>query len=195
MRGLRRGASWISLAVLAAVLTALTVAPAASGAAHGLSARQACPTSLAFSPAAAQTKKAILCLHNLERRRHGMSQMRLSPELSAVALAHARDMVKRRYFDHFSPGGKDHMDRIAASAYPPSAGCWTAGENLLDADGATTPLQILQAWMRSPEHRAIILRRGWRDLGLGVVHGSPDGNPNGLTIVALLGVRSKAVCG
>jgi uncharacterized protein YkwD len=192
VRGLRGAASWISLAVLAAVLT---VAPAANGAAHGRSARQACPTSLAFSPAVAQTKKAILCLHNLERRRHGLSQMRLSPELSAVALAHARDMVKRHYFSHFSPGGNDHMDRIAASAYPPSAGCWTAGENLLDADGAATPLQMLQAWMRSPEHRATILRRGWRDLGLGVVHSASDGNPSGLTIVALLGVRSKAVCG
>jgi uncharacterized protein YkwD len=183
---------WISLAALAAVLTA---APVAIGGARGLSARQACPASMAFSPAVAQTRKAILCLHNLERRRHGMSQMRLSPELSAVALAHARDMVKRHYFAHFSPGGKDHMDRIAASAYPPAAGCWTAGENLLDADGVATPLQMLQAWMRSPEHRAIILRRGWRDLGLGVVHGSPDGNPSGLTIVALLGVRSRADCG
>jgi uncharacterized protein YkwD len=180
---------------VAALAAVLTVAPAANGAGHGLSARQACPTSLAFSPAAAQTRKAILCLHNLERRRHGLSQMRLSPELSAVALAHARDMVKRHYFAHFSPGGEDHMDRIAASAYPPSTGCWTAGENLLDADGAATPLQILQAWMRSPEHRAIILRRGWRDLGLGIVRAAPDGNPSGLTIVALLGSRSKAVCG
>ena len=192
MRELRRAASWISLPTL---VVALAVAPGANAAAHGLSARQACPTSGAFSAAVPQTKKAILCLHNLDRRRQGMSQMRLSPELSAVALAHARDMVKRHYFDHVSPGGKDHMDRIAASAYPPSAGCWTAGENLLDANGAATPLQIVQAWMRSPEHRAIILRRGWRDFGLGVVHTAPDGNPNGLTIVALFGVRSKAVCG
>jgi uncharacterized protein YkwD len=191
VREKRRGASWISLAVLAAVLT---VAPAANGSAHALSARQACPTSLAFTPAVGPTKKAILCLHNLERRRHGMSQMRLDPVLSAVARAHARDMVKRHYFAHFSPGGKDHMDRIAASAYPPSSGCWTAGENLLDASGAATPLQMLQAWMSSPEHRANILRRGWRDLGLGVVRGSPDGNPNGLTIVVLFGLRSRTLC-
>jgi uncharacterized protein YkwD len=191
MRG-SRVATWISLTTFAVVLAA---APGANAAAHGLAARQACPAAAAFGTAAAQTKKTILCLHNLERRRHGMSQMRLSPELSAVALAHARDMVKRRYFDHFSPGGRDHMDRIAASAYPPSGSCWTAGENLLDANGAATPLQMLQAWMGSPEHRAIILHRGWRDFGLGVVHRAPDGNPNGLTIVALFGVRSKAICG
>lgn len=174
-------------------MLAIVIAAAPSAAAG--SARQACATSTAVGSSARLMKKTELCLHNFERRHHALSQMRLSPELSAVALAHARDMVKRRYFDHVSPGGRDHMDRIAASGYPPGpGGCWTAGENLLVANGAASAMQLLQAWMSSPEHREIILTRGWRDFGLGVVGTSPDGNPNGMTVVALFAVRSKALC-
>jgi uncharacterized protein YkwD len=188
----RRVASWISLSTLAIVLTC---APAAGAHGHALSARQACPTAVTVSSNARLLRGAILCLHNFERSRRGLSQLRLNADLSSVALKHARDMVKRRYFSHFSAGGKDQMDRIAASAYPPSAGCWTAGENLLAADGSATALQLFQAWMHSPEHRAVIRHRGWRDFGLGIVGKSPQGDPNGLTVVVLFGLRSRASCG
>jgi len=187
----RRVASWIALATLAVLLVC---APAAGAHRLALSARQACPTSAAVSTNVQVLKRGLLCLHNFERRRHGLSQLRLNADLSGVALSHARDMVNRHYFSHFSPGGKDHMDRIAASSYPPSAGCWTAGENLLVANGAATAAQLLQAWLHSPVHRAVILRRGWRDFGLGVVEKSPQGDPNGLTVVALFGSRSGTGC-
>ena len=188
----RRVASWISLPLLALLLAG---APAAGAHRHGLSARQACPTAVTVSADARVLKKALLCLHNFERRRRGLSQLRLNADLSAVALGHARDMVKRHYFAHVSPGRRDHMDRLAASAYAPPVGCFTAGENLLVADGAATALQLLQAWLNSPEHRANIMHRGWRDFGLGIVGKSPQGDANGLTVVALFGLRSTTTCG
>jgi uncharacterized protein YkwD len=191
MLELRRVAAWIALATIA---VALVCAPAAGAHGRALSAQQACPTSVSVSTSAQVLRKGLLCLHNFERHRHGLSQLRLNADLSGVALAHARDMVKRHYFSHFSPGGKDHMDRIAASSYPPAAGCWTAGENLLVANGAATALQLLQAWLHSPVHRAVVLRRGWRDFGLGIVARSPQGDPNGLTVVALFGSRSGTTC-
>jgi uncharacterized protein YkwD len=192
MLDLRRVALWISLALLAIMLAG---APSANAHRGALSARQACPTAASVGANARVLKGAILCLHNYQRSRHGLSQLRLNSDLSAVALRHARDMVKRHYFSHFSPGGKDHMDRIAASAYPPSAGCWTAAENLLVADGAADALRLVQAWLNSPEHRANMLHRGWRDFGLGIVGKSPQGDPNGLTVVALFGLRAKKSCG
>jgi uncharacterized protein YkwD len=155
----------------------------------------ACPGSEAATTDVGQIKKAMLCLHNLERRRHGLSRIRWSRSLSRVALAHARDMTSRHYFAHISPGGGDHMDRIAASAYPPTFGCWTAAENLLESNSSPAPLQLLLAWMSSPEHRQNILHRGWRDFGVGIVHSSPEGDPNGMTLVALFGMRSKQLCG
>ncbi len=134
-------------------------------------------------------RKVLLCLHNTERRSHGLSKLRLNRSLTGVATKHARDMTSRHYFAHLSSGRRDHMDRIASSSYRPNAGCWTAGENLFFSDGAETPRQLFSAWMHSPAHRQNIQRGGWHDFGLGVVNTSPSGNSNGLTIVALFGLR------
>jgi uncharacterized protein YkwD len=136
----------------------------------------------------------MLCLHNRERRERGLSKLRWNRQLAGVAAKHARDMVSRHYFAHVSPGGRDHMDRIAASGYKPAAGCWTAGENLFFSTGPSTPRQLLNAWMNSPAHRQNILRPGWHDFGLGVAATSPQGTSNGLTVVALFAVRSTQSC-
>jgi uncharacterized protein YkwD len=135
-------------------------------------------------------RRAVLCLHNIDRREHGLTTMHWNSDLSSVAHAHALDMVSRHYFDHLSPGHRDHMDRIAASGYRPTAGCWSAGENLLSSPVRDTPRELLSAWMHSALHRRNIERRGWRDFGFGVVTESPGGDPHGLTAVALFGTRS-----
>jgi uncharacterized protein YkwD len=137
----------------------------------------------------------MLCLHNLERRKHGLSELGWNRELASVAAGHARDMVSRHYFAHASPGGRDHMDRIAASGYKPDVGCWSAGENLFYSTGRSTPSQMLSVWLNSAAHGQNILRPGWGGFGLGVVKAAPQRNPNGLTVVALFGSRSKRPCG
>jgi uncharacterized protein YkwD len=137
-----------------------------------------------------RSRKAVLCLHNVERHEQGVRKVHWNHDLSGVARAQARDMVSRHYFDHVSPSHKDHMDRIAASGYKPDEGCWSAGENLLFAPASTTPRQLLRTWMHSAAHRRNIERRGWRDFGYGVVAKSPDGDPHGLTAVALFGTRT-----
>ncbi len=135
-------------------------------------------------------RTAVACLHDSERGRHGMRRdLRWNRDLSRAAVKHARDMVRRHYFEHVSPNGRDHMDRIAAGGYRPSAGTWSAGENLFFSHGRTTPRQLFSAWMHSSAHRANILRSGWRDFGLGVVQTSPFGEPDGLTVVVLFGKR------
>jgi uncharacterized protein YkwD len=174
--------------VLAALVVTLAVAfPAA--------AQAACPSADSATGNVRHIQKAMLCLHNVERRDHGLSQLHWNPALASVATKHARDMVSRHYFAHVSPGGKDHMDRVAASSYKPAVGCWTAGENLFYSGGPSTPRQLLHAWMHSPAHRQNILHGGWRGFGLGVVRISPQGDSNGLTVVALFGTRSKQLCG
>jgi uncharacterized protein YkwD len=133
--------------------------------------------------------KTILCLHNAERIDHHLSKLTWNSDLSKAASEHARDMASRHYFAHLSPERQDHMDRIAATSYKPAAGCWTAGENLFFSTGASTPRQLMSAWMHSPLHRQNILRKGWHDFALGVVSKSPSGDPDGLTVVALFGTR------
>jgi uncharacterized protein YkwD len=184
---------------LPGLIVALAVAAPATASAQDDSPAQAsqaaCPTAGSASEDARRVQKALLCLHNLERHEHGLSTLRWSPELAAAATRHARDMVARHYFEHVSPSGKNHMDRIATSGYKPAVGCWTAGENLFFSSGPSTPRQMLNAWMNSPAHRDNVLRRGWGGFGLGVVPASPHGDAHGVTVVALFGVRSKQPCG
>jgi uncharacterized protein YkwD len=139
-------------------------------------------------------RTAMACLQDLERRKHGLRNLRWDHDLSRVARKHAWDMVRRHYFDHLSPGGRDHMDRVAASGYKPIVGCWSAGENLFFSRGSTTPRHVVRASMNSEAHRRNILLRRWHDSGLGVVRTSPYGDPGGLTVVALFGTRSKRPC-
>jgi uncharacterized protein YkwD len=178
------------LAVLACVLAPAGVADARQADGHA----GACASANAATPNPERVARAVLCIENGIRRARGLSSLRWNPALAGVATAHARDMVRRRYFSHFSPGHMDQLDRIARSSYRPARGCWTAGENLLEAAGLASPERMMEAWMHSPLHRAVILHRGWRDFGLGVVHGTPSGNRHGLTLVALFGVRTGRPC-
>jgi uncharacterized protein YkwD len=119
----------------------------------------------------------------------------LSQDLSRAAAKYAGSMVRRHRFDHLSPGGKNHMDRLAAAGYGHRSSCWSAGENLgLSRRGRATPEQLLSAWMKSDTHRRNILRPRWREFGLGVVMASPFREPGGMTIVALFGARFKRAC-
>jgi uncharacterized protein YkwD len=137
-------------------------------------------------------QKAVACLHDLERSKRGLRNLRWNRDLSRAASKHGRDMVRRHYFQHLSPGHEDHMDRIADGGYKPTVGCWSAGENLYFSSGSSTPRKLMRAWMNSATHRQNVLRGGWRDLGVGVVKTSPYGEPGGLTVVALFGTRSKS---
>ena len=185
------------LVLVAAILIALPAqAQAQAKAADSRSAYASagCAGADKTSQSAKRFRRAMACLHNSERRAHGMRRhLRLNSDLSAAAAKHARDMVRRHYFEHRSPGGSDHMDRIAAGGYKPHAGSWSAGENLLFSRGSSTPRQLFGAWMKSTDHRTNILRSCWHDFGLGIVKASPFGDARGLTVVALFG-KHRGAC-
>jgi len=180
--------------IVALAVASPTADPARSGKAPPRLTQTDCAGAETPTTSIRRIDKITLCLHNLERAERGLRKVFWNPDLSSVAAEHARDMVSHHYFAHYSSGHRDHMDRIAASAYRPTTGCWTAGENLFSSPGASTPKQLMSAWMNSPAHRAIILRNNWHDFGLGVVTTSPTGDTDGLTIVALFGIRAHHSC-
>jgi uncharacterized protein YkwD len=179
-----------TLRSLALLAVAATLAAPGSAAAS----KPGCAGAGASSTNAHRFQKAMLCLHNAERRDHGLGTVQWDRALAGVAAKYSRTMVARHFFDHYSPNHRNHMDRIAASRYRPDGGCLTAGENLFFSAGVTTPRQLFKAWMGSAVHRATILHGGWRDFGLGVSYGSPYGG-SGMTVVALFGVRTTRNCG
>jgi uncharacterized protein YkwD len=185
---------------LAAIVLALTAAlPAAANANSGLPAQASTFAGCAGAGSVTQDVphlvRTIFCLHNLERRKHGLRSLRWNHDLSRAAAKYTGSMVRRHYFDHLSPGGTNNVDRLSAAGYGHGSGCWSAGENLsLSRRGRATPAQLLSAWMKSDTHRRNILRPRWREFGLGVAMASPFGEPGGMTIVALFGARFKRAC-
>jgi uncharacterized protein YkwD len=118
--------------------------------------------------------RATLCLMNAERSAHHAGKLRASADLARAAQRHGHDMVARGYFSHTEPGGASLLDRILHSGYLGRYGRWSIGENLGWGWGSgTTPRSMVNAWMHSPEHRRNLLDRGFHDVGVAVLKGSP----------------------
>jgi uncharacterized protein YkwD len=137
-----------------------------------------------------EIREAILCLHNQIRAEHGLPPLRDNARLRRAALGHSQDMVGRHFFDHTTPGGTTFVDRIMRARYANRHEGWSFGENLAWGTGSlSTPRGVLRAWMDSPGHRANILRRSYREVGVGVVVGIPAGDgQGGATYTADFGV-------
>jgi uncharacterized protein YkwD len=128
-------------------------------------------------PARASTRAArtaTLCLLNHERRKHHLRRLSFNHRLAVAGLRHARDMVKNDYFSHDEPSGRDFVERIMRTHYVLPASRWFLGENLAwGGSKASTPREIVRAWMASPGHRHNILTRGFREIGIAIVPGAP----------------------
>jgi len=132
---------------------------------------------------------------NRVRAEHGLAPLRLSTRLSAAASQHSREMARVGYFSHSSADGAAFWRRIAR--FYPSGGysSWSVGENLLWSSPDVDAPGAIKMWMGSPEHRANLLNRSWREVGLSAVHSdSAPGTYHGLgvTIVtADFGARQR----
>ena len=119
-------------------------------------------------------RRALLCLLNKTRRAHGLKPLRSNPRLLKAAEGHSRSMVVRGFFSHVEPGGGSSLDRIRRTGYLSGARRYSCGENIGWGDGPTsTPRSMVKAWMASAPHRANILSRSFREVGLGGVPGTP----------------------
>jgi uncharacterized protein YkwD len=166
MRRLRLTLPATALAVVALAL------PAAADAARPCAGASAAPT----AANAAKVRRATLCLVNRERARHGLPRLHAQRSLGRVAASYAHLMVRRGFFDHVSPGGSTMTDRIERTNYLRGVRGWSIGENLAwGAGSAGTPARIVRAWMRSPGHRANILNGQFREIGVGIAAGAPQG--------------------
>ncbi len=123
-----------------------------------------------------QVGTATICLLNVERKVRDLGLLRANGRLGRAALAHAKDMVGRSYFAHDSLSGGSFIDRIRRTGYLNGGGRWTVGENIAWGGGSRSkPREIVNAWMHSPPHRANILSRRFREIGIGVAFGAPVG--------------------
>jgi uncharacterized protein YkwD len=150
---------------------------ASTAAARARAAGERCSFAEALPGQAApeDVRDATLCLMNAQRTARGLGRLRDQPALAAGAGRYARLMVRRRFFDHTSPGGSTMLSRIKATSYLRDVISWTVGENLAWSSGPlATPRATVQAWMRSADHRANLLDRSFADAGVGIAEGAPE---------------------
>jgi uncharacterized protein YkwD len=137
----------------------------------------AAPASVSLNSYEQQLVKCI----NKERTARHLAKLRLNAKLVDSARAHSADMGEKQYFDHDSPGGETWSQRIVNHGYTREGyKSWKAGENIGWGAGLySSPVAIVDAWMASSVHRAVILTKDFRDLGVGAVscdgYGSVDG--------------------
>jgi uncharacterized protein YkwD/uncharacterized membrane protein required for colicin V production len=117
-------------------------------------------------PAAEQQ---MLDLVNAERQRAGVRPLVADDTLRAVARAHSQEMFERGYFAHESPTAGSPYDRMHAAGVFFVLG----GENLAYAPNVRAAHEGL---MRSPGHRANILRPEFGRVGIGIIHSQFQGS-------------------
>lgn len=118
--------------------------------------------SAAAAAASAQPfRKALLRELNRARARHALPPVRADRRLHDGATAHSRDMARRNYFAH----GQWTVRVAAASSSARSIGevigRTTAGSPASEAS------RMVRAWLDSPAHRAVLLDRSFRRVGIG----------------------------
>lgn len=142
-------------------------------------ARRAPAPTAARRTASSSHAAGILDAMNRERARRGLGPLQFDERLNAAAADRAADMFRLGYFDHVSPDGRSPFLTVQNRGYRFAE----VGENL--AVGYRAPESVVSGWMQSPGHRANLLGRGYDEVGLAVVEGSPVRGYGGPTVVAL----------
>jgi uncharacterized protein YkwD len=114
------------------------------------------------------SEAALLRAIDAVRQAHGLCRLKLDGRLERAAREHSADMIRRGYFSHGA-----FVYRVSrVGAHGP-----VMGENLAWVSGKRPrPNLIVQAWLRSPEHRANLLRPGFRRVGIASIEGTFAGH-------------------
>jgi uncharacterized protein YkwD len=163
--------------LLAPLLAALALAPSSGAALQRPASGAARQTTLATS---------LLVEINAVRRDHGLKPLATSARLAKAARQHTREMGVDGYFEHESFDSTPFWKRIERWYPSKKWRSWSVGENLVYSSPDLTAQDAVDMWMHSPEHRANILSRMWREIGLSAIHfgtapGEYEGGP--VTIV------------
>jgi uncharacterized protein YkwD len=129
--------------------------------------------------------EAMYCGINVVRRSFGLTAVRGNTPLNRSSILKA-DAVRRCGFSH-TPCGMAFSITFRRAGYLPAR---AFAENLAWGQGERgSPVQTLSLWLNSPPHRANLLARRWKDLGIAVERGSMFGRGGVSLWVLQLGRR------
>jgi len=100
---------------------------------------------------------------NSFRASRGLARLSVSDTLTFAAKWMATDMAIYDYFSHTSRDGRAPIQRMSDAGYP---GPQTyTGENM--AAGFASAGEVLNGWLNSPEHYAVLTNPNYRAIGVG----------------------------
>ncbi len=155
--------------ILVALAASCAGASAASGAGNAwhayLAPAGACAGSTDASASAQVQARAVSCLVNWARVRHGQRGLSRSRSLQRAAELKGRGVVACREISH-TPCGSAVTSSALQVGYRPAS----FAENLyVGSLGAASARDVVSAWLQSPGHRENILQPGLRDVGAALV--------------------------
>ena len=113
---------------------------------------------------------------NRARTSRGLRPLRLDARLETAARAHSTKMLRYGYFAHGAFGRRLTSFGVRGGV---------VGENLAWGKGFCRRAGVIVSeWLRSPEHRANLLRPGFRRVGVGSVIGRFAGQSKVLVVTA-----------
>jgi uncharacterized protein YkwD len=169
----RRGIRGRQRAAVAALALCLAALLGPAGAAHAAGAAESGCADATLEPDAGNVPRvasAVVCLLNVERQSAGLPSLTASTHLGQSAEFQSRDMVARHFFDHVGKDRPSVAARIRAFGYFDGVAYGLYAENIgVAPQGNSSAAVLVDAWMNDPSHRATILDKRLRDIGVGLV--------------------------
>lgn len=117
---------------------------------------------------------------NKDREAQNYNHLLINSVLTKAAQMKADDMAAKGYFAHTSPEGKNPWYWFKQAGYD----FVYAGENL--AVNFNESVEVNQAWMNSPGHKANIMNERFTEIGIATAQGLYQGKPT-IFVVQLFG--------
>ncbi len=115
-------------------------------------------------------RKAMACLVNHERGSRGLHELDSNGRLERAAQHHTDAMLAKDCFRHRCPGEPGLGRRVKRTGYTHGYRRFRFAENL---GYDNTPREMIRRWLRSGFNRRNLLKRRFRDVGVGVGWGTP----------------------
>jgi uncharacterized protein YkwD len=107
----------------------------------------------------ASTESAFVGAANSVRASYGLGEVTVDGDLTRAARAHSADMIAEAYFDHRNLTGR--LTAVGAHGRVGETLGWVVV-------GGDSVGRILEEWLASPTHRAVILWPGYGRIGVGI---------------------------
>ena len=117
-----------------------------------------------------ELRKAVTCLVNHRRSKRDRPRLEPNERLKLAAKRHTKTMLAEDCFRHRCEGERGLPRRVKKTGYTKGQRSWRFAENL---GYENTPRQMVGRWMRSRFNRKNLLKRDFRDIGVGVGWGAP----------------------